>query len=282
VGGEDGMEDRPGLRPRNVGRGPHSLLERLLRRMAGDEIAEAAWGDLEEESPALRQRYGRLAARFWISLQIVRLILQLIPRSIPASGRWFTEVTMDGWTSRRRRMVAILGAAAALPAAVIVVSGLVYIFGGNPAAEQTLDSTLFDPEGFAYRVLLHPVIVLGGLALALALNLLPLLRVQLDRQPGNLAGTLAVRLRSTHLAISAVGLGLLAVLLVYGFTENFAVVPRPPAVSTAPAAPAVGAGWTAIRPTGGERTVPLLSSQVGPAAAPVGAGWTAIRRAGQE
>lgn len=235
--------------PRAAG---HGLLERLLRQVAGEEIAEAARGDLEEESAAFRRRYGSLAARFWIALQVVRLILRLIPRSIPASGRWFTEVTMDGWTSRRRRMVAILGAVAALPAAVIVVSGLVYIFGGNPAAEQALDSTLFDPQGFVYRVLLHPVTVLGGLAVALALNLIPLLRIRLDRQPGNLTGTLAVRLRSAHLAVAALALGLFAVILAYAFTENFSVVPRPPAASKVSTAVAVGAGWTAIRPAGQE------------------------------
>ena len=232
--------------------GGHGLLERLLRQVAGEEIAEAARGDLEEESAALRRRYGSLAARFWIALQVLRLILQLIPGSIPALGRWFTEVTMDAWTGRRRRLVAIVGALAALPAAVLVVSGLMYSLSGSRAVEQALDSTLFDPQGFVYRVLLHPVTVLGGLALALALNLIPLLRIRLDRQPGNLTGTLAVRLRSAHLAISAVGLALLAVLLVYGFTENFAVVPRPPAVSKAPAAAAVGVGWTAIRRVGQE------------------------------
>jgi hypothetical protein len=226
-----------------------------LSRLAGEQIAEAAWGDLEEEAAVIHQRHGRLASRIWIWLQGVRLICGWIPRDPRFAARWVREVAMDGWTDGRRRLVAILGALAALPAAVLVVSGLMYTLSGSRAVEQALDSTLFDPQGFVYRVLLHPVTVLGGLALALALNLLPLLRIHIDRQPGNLTGTLAVRLRAAHLAVSGVGLTLLALILAYAFTENFAVVPRPPAASEASAAVAVGAGWTAIRPAGEEWVV---------------------------
>ena len=252
MGGEDGMEDRPSMRPSPVGRRRPGRLERILSRLAGEQIAEAAWGDLEEEAAVIRQRHGRLVSRIWIWLEGVRLILGWIPRDPRIAARRVREVAMDGWTDGRRRLVAILGALVALPAAVLVVSGLMYTLSGSRAVEQALDSTLFDPQGFVYRVLLHPVTVLGGLALALALNLLPLLRIHIDRQPGNLTGTLAVRLRAAHLAVSGVGLTLLALILAYAFIENFAVVPRPPAASEVSAAVAAGAGWTAIRPAGGE------------------------------
>jgi hypothetical protein len=257
------------MRPSPVGRRRPGRLERILSRLAGEQIAEAAWGDLEEEAAVVLQRHGWLVSRIWIWLEGVRLILGWIPRDPRIAARRVREVAMDGWTVGRRRLVAILGALVALPAAVLVVSGLMYTLSGSRAVEQTLDSTLFDPQGFVYRVLLHPVTVLGGLALALALNLLPLLRIHIDRQPGNLTGTLAVRLRAAHLAVSGVGLTLLALILAYAFTENFAVVPRPPAASEAAAA------------TERLTIVPPLS-QAGPAAVAVGAGWTAVRRAGEE
>ena len=240
------------MRPAPVGRRRPGRLERILSRMAGEQIAEAAWGDLEEEAAVIRQRHGRLVSRIWIWLEGVRLILGWIPRDPRIAARRVREVAMDGWTDGRRRLVAILGALVALPAAVLVVSGLMYTLSGSRAVEQALDSTLFDPQGFVYRVLLHPVTVLGGLALALALNLLPLLRIHIDRQPGNLTGTLAVRLRAAHLAVSGVGLTLLALILAYAFIENFAVVPRPPAAAKVEAAVAVGAGWTGVRPADGE------------------------------
>jgi hypothetical protein len=96
-------------------------------------------------------------------------------------------------------------------------------------------------------VILHPIAVLGGLALALAINLIPLLRIHIERGGETARATVAMRLRRTHLAIAAVGLGLFLTILGYAFTENFAVVPREPARSAAPAASAVGAGWTAVQ-----------------------------------
>jgi hypothetical protein len=236
----------PRLRP--------GLLERWLTQAAGPEIAEAAWGDLEEEAAPLRRRYGRIVARGWIAWHCARMILQLTAQRF-APSRGIGEVAMDGWTDRRRRLAAVLGAVAALPGALLVVSGLLYMFSGDPAVGRALDATLFDREGLVYRLLLHPAIVLGGLALAVGLNLLPLLRFQVDRQPGTLAGTLAVRLRSAHLAVAALALGLFAVILAYAFTENFAVIPRPPAESKATAAVAVGAGWTAVRQPGADWVV---------------------------
>jgi len=234
------------------------FIERTLRHLAGDAFAESAWGDLEEEAGALSRRYGRAAARLWISLQGLQLILGLVDRNVFSPERWFGEVIMDSWTDRRRRLVALVGVLAALPAASLVLSGLLYTFSGSESLAQALDATLFQADGFFFRVVLHPITVLGGLALALALNLIPLLRIDVERGAETARATVALRLRRTHLAIAAAGLGLFAMILGYSFTENFAVVPREPAQTAVPAVPAasaVGAGWTAVRRTGGEWNV---------------------------
>lgn len=225
------------------------FIERTLRHLAGDDLAESAWGDLEEEAAALAPSYGRVAARIWISLQGLRLIVGWINWHSLSPVRWGGEVTMDGWTDRRRRLVAIVGALAAVPAVVLVASGLLYSLSGSGDIARALDSTLYEPDGFLYRVLLHPITILGGLAVAVALNLIPLLRIRLEKGPGNMSGTIALRLRGTHLAIAAAGLGLLAMILAYAFTENFEVVARAQAPRAAPAAVASGAGGTAVRHT---------------------------------
>ena len=139
-----------------------------------------------------------------------------------------------------------------------MVGGLLTTLSENEALLRVLDTTLFDLDGFFYQVVLHPVTVLGGLALALALNLIPLLRIDVEGGAETARATIALRLRHTHLAIAAGGLALLALILGYSFTENFDVVPREPARSAAPAAPAavaVGAGWTAVRRSDGEWNV---------------------------
>ena len=235
---------------------PHKgLIERTLRRLAGDEVAESAWGDLEEEAGAMSGRYGRTAARLWISLQGLRLILGWVDRNVFSPGRRFGEVIMDRWSSRHRRLAALVGLVAVLPAAALVVGGLLTTLSENEALVRVLETTLFDLDGFFYRVVLHPVTVLGGLALALALNLIPLLRIDVEGSADTARASIALRLRRTHLAIAGGGLALLVLILGYSFTENFDVVPREPAQGAAPAVPAASAvvgGWTAVRRTGGQ------------------------------
>ena len=231
---------------------PRGLIERILHCLAGAELGEAAWGDLEEMAGETSHRFGRVAAGVWISLQGLRLIVRLADRTLFSPGRWLEEGIMDGWTDRRRWLVAIIGSLAALPAAVLVITGMVYIFAEEGALARALDATLFDPAGFFSRIVLHPAVILGGLAAAVALNLLPLLRMHLDRRAGTVSATVGLRLRPIHLAIAIAGLGMLTVILAYAFTENFEVVPREPARTAAlPAASVVGVGWTAVRHAGG-------------------------------
>ena len=73
-------QDGPGAR--------RGFIERTLRHLAGDDFAESAWGDLEEEAEALSRRYGRAAARLWISLQGLHLILGLVDRNVFSPERW--------------------------------------------------------------------------------------------------------------------------------------------------------------------------------------------------
>ncbi len=91
--------------------------------------------------------------------------------------------------------------------------------------------------------------ILGGLAAAVSLNLIPLLRLRFETRAGTVSATIGLRLRLRHLVIAAAGLGLLAMLLVYSITENFAVVAKEgtPASLVAPATTAIGAGGTGWR-----------------------------------
>ena len=98
---------------------------------------------------------------------------------------------------------AVLGLLLLLPALVLVSAGLL---GLEP------------PDA-----LVHPVLVLGGLFLAFALNVLQVLRVRFGREEGVLVSTVSLRLRRTVLNLTALSLSclLLATITVYLFVENF-------------------------------------------------------------
>jgi hypothetical protein len=88
-----------------------------------------------------------------------------------------------------------------------------------------MDRTVFNPDLVGFRLLIHPVLVLGGLLLAAGLNLLPLLRLGLERRSGAWVGSVVLRVRVVHLAVSGGAIALLAFLLGYGFVENYRIVP---------------------------------------------------------
>jgi len=99
--------------------------------------------------------------------------------------------------------VAVLGFALLLPALVLVSTGLLHL--ERPDA------------------LVHPMLVMGGLLLALGLNALPVFRIRFDHEEGALIGTVSLRLRGTALNLTALGLSclLLATITAYLLVENF-------------------------------------------------------------
>jgi hypothetical protein len=70
--------------------------------------------------------------------------------------------------------------------------------------------------------LINPVLVMGGLTVALGLNLTAVLKVNAERERGHLAA-LTIRIGAKPLNLAVVGIGalLLLTLLGYAFVENF-------------------------------------------------------------
>ncbi len=89
---------------------------------------------------------------------------------------------------------------------------------------------LFDPlEAFlsvaGRRVVFNvvsPIVFLGGLCLALALNTYAITRLNFRRENGTIVSTVRLKLRLSNIAVAVVSILLLATLLGYVFLENFA------------------------------------------------------------
>jgi len=89
---------------------------------------------------------------------------------------------------------------------------------------------LFDPLEFLLSEpgrryvfnLVSPVVFLGGLGLALALNTYSVLRLNVGREEDAIVSTVRLEVKLLNLAMIAVGSLLLVTLLGYVFLENFA------------------------------------------------------------
>jgi len=88
---------------------------------------------------------------------------------------------------------------------------------------------LFDPlEAFlsvaGRRVVFNvisPFVFLGGLSLALALNIYAIARLNVSKEDGTIVSTVRIKLGLWNLAVAALSILLLATLSGYAFLENF-------------------------------------------------------------
>jgi len=71
--------------------------------------------------------------------------------------------------------------------------------------------------------LIHPVLVMGGMLLAVALNAMSVLRIRVGQNDGTLVGTMSVRWRGNamNLTVLMIGLLLFTTIIAYLFVENF-------------------------------------------------------------
>lgn len=99
--------------------------------------------------------------------------------------------------------LAVVGLVLLVPASILISAG---VLGFN-----------------IHPVLVNPVAVMGGLLGALVINLLAILRVQVEReQNGGIAAvTVRIGTKAVNVAVVAIGALLLATILGYAFVENF-------------------------------------------------------------
>jgi hypothetical protein len=122
-----------------------------------------------------------------------------------------------GEPRRRRDRAVILGFLLLAPAMVFVMSnGLAYNLHVRvllPVAEA------FVPRSAVLEALIIGVVLVGPVV-ALAISLRAILRLSLRHEPGTLIGSVHVRLRPGHLAVSLVSLAILGAIAGYVVLEN--------------------------------------------------------------
>lgn len=127
----------------------------------------------------------------------------------------------------RSNALALIGLILAIPAFIIVSFGLMNEVG-FPAPNDWLDQ-LIRTNSFAktaFDTFLHPAVVLGGLALALAFNLVPILQFKILPEDSSFAAIVSVKNRVHNAFIVAFSLFLSGAIMSYAFFENFQIVPR--------------------------------------------------------
>ena len=110
-----------------------------------------------------------------------------------------------------------------LPALFLSTAGILSIAIGLEGANRLLDALLAHT---VFKLVLSPVVVLGGPFLTFVLNAWKVLHVSADVVNQEFVVALSVKRGVSHLVWLALASGLIMLLLSYAFVENFKIVAR--------------------------------------------------------
>ena len=181
-----------------------------FRREYGPHMVQA-FGDLYREERR-RSKKGWLV-RLWVGTVSDLVTSALAQRSSAHANR---EVAM-----RDHRLAGIGFVLLVVPLFFVVSQVLKYELGIGFLADP-LEAFLADPGRAKIFDLLSPLLFLGGLGLALALNTYAVLRLDVDREDGTIVSTLRLEIKLLNIAVVAMSVLLLVTLVGYALLENFA------------------------------------------------------------
>jgi hypothetical protein len=183
------------------------LAERLLEWCLPTQDQGPVLGDLAEE---FHQRGANVrAAGLWYWWQVLRSF----PTLLLFAGKKVTRsLGMEKLLHLSQPNVRLAGVGLVLivPALILCAAGVTQVLLGMNSFSSAINFDL---------LIFNPVVLLGGLSLALALNLLPVMGVKF--QDGSLIGEIKIRNNVLNLALLTFGGTLLGVIFLYLLAENF-------------------------------------------------------------
>ncbi len=164
-----------------------------------------------------REELGRGGAAGLIELW-VRTILDLAATALAqrsSDGANDEEAVMKDYKLAGTGFVILLAPLYFVSASLLKYGlGIGFLFGPLDRA------FLSDPESLHVFNLVSPVVFLGGLFLALALNACAVLRLSIGKEDGALVSTVRLRIKFLNITVAASSFLLLGMLMGYVFLEN--------------------------------------------------------------
>jgi hypothetical protein len=184
---------------------------REFRDRYGAEL-EQTFGNLCREKVELSDSAG--LARLW-----VRTLLDLAHTAAAQRVSAHSRVEEKEATMNERRLAGIGLFFLVAPALFVLASLLKYELGVG-FLFRPFEVLMSEPGSRHLFNLVSPVVFLGGLVLALALNAYAVLRLDVGREDGAIVGTLRFEPRFLNVAVGAASLLLMVTLAGYLFVEN--------------------------------------------------------------
>ena len=183
-----------------------------FRRDYGPQM-EQAFGDLYRVA---RDRGGKgvIASLWW------RTIVDLARTAL--AQRMISRADQREVAMYEDRRLAVVGTLLVLAPLYFVSASLLRYGLGVGLLLDPLEAFLSTAGRREIFNLVSPVVFLGGLGLALALNLYAVTRLNFSRDGSTIVGKVEIKRATWNIAVAVVSVLLLITLVVYAFLENFA------------------------------------------------------------
>jgi len=167
-------------------------------------------GDFVEGFESVMVRNGRFRATVWFWQQLIRSTPTLCQR------RW--QIMMKALTKRDKQLF-VFGVFLLIPALLIGVTGVLHSVFGISTPMNNMFDFLYSSPLLAWIV--HPAVILGGLAAAFLLNALPVVQISVRNQEEVLVGSLTIRKGYwLHMGVLATAVLFLLGIFLYLLAEN--------------------------------------------------------------
>jgi hypothetical protein len=184
---------------------------RDFRREYGLQM-EQAFGDLYREEA--RERSGRSGLAHLWALTVSDLARTAVAQRITLRAD-HEEVAMYD------RKLAVVGSVLLLAPLYFVSASLLEYGLGIGFLFDPMETFLSAPGRRDVFNVVSPIVFLGGLSLALALNIYAVARLNVSWEDGTIVSTVRIKLGLWNIAVAAVSVLLLVTLVGYTFLENF-------------------------------------------------------------
>lgn len=188
---------------------PPRLAEAMLYWLAAQECII---GDFAEEFEMALGENGRFQAKIWYWQQFIRSTPALCQR------RWQTSMTP---LTKRDKQFLIFSVLSLIPAMLIGIPGVLFSVFGLAGPMNAVFGTL---EGSVWvSWLLHPLTIMGGIALAFLLTAWPVIQLEVNNQQGQLISLTLRKGYWLHLAVLGTAVLFMLLIFAYLLAENLQI-----------------------------------------------------------
>jgi hypothetical protein len=166
--------------------------------------------------------WERHGSRSGLALLWIRTLSDLVPTAV--AHRIMSHMN-HGEAVMRNRRLAVLGFVLLLAPLYFVSASLLKYGLGVGFLFDPLEAVLSVAGRREVFNLVSPVVFLGGLSLAMALNVYAVVRFDINREDGTIVSTVRVTPGLWNIAVAIVSVMLLVTLVGYAFLENFTYRP---------------------------------------------------------